>query len=445
MSDRARRIKGLSDKRRMPRLGKIRLGIKQKTAGGKEFPRDVEYFVLPEDDYGKKIAARYGAKPTELDILFPVDDDEAIFPQALAWYGGAGLRCRGDGVTALRTKGFLVVKNSQGDVVDDARGRVLDDDGNGSEADLIQIGCPCPLVDLKGGCTEKAHLLVMLPEISVGGVFQIDTGSVNNIINLNSQLEYVRTMMGRIALVPLKLKRVAETITYTDEAGAQKKSTHYLLRLEIPLNLKELVETRMQGPELALRRAAGVELPSPPDPSKALLPEAATVESPRTEPVPHDAPTAVEVPAAGGEPAAAGLVSGDDAPFPGEPMNAPSVDGAPLVLRLTFEEVDRLALACAEKLGVSTEGGTIGAVQTIERVEERLRVLDAPFCLVALDSLTREEAKTVHAWVETWAAANREPAAAVAASPPVTPLTADQSARIQAARERGRAKTGGAV
>ena len=42
MSDRVRRIKGLSDKRRMPRLGKIRLGIKAKTSGGKEFPRDVE-------------------------------------------------------------------------------------------------------------------------------------------------------------------------------------------------------------------------------------------------------------------------------------------------------------------------------------------------------------------------------------------------------------------
>jgi len=43
------RIKGLSSIRRLPRLGKIRLGIKKVTAKGKEYPSETDYFVCPAE------------------------------------------------------------------------------------------------------------------------------------------------------------------------------------------------------------------------------------------------------------------------------------------------------------------------------------------------------------------------------------------------------------
>ena len=39
-------IKGVSEVRRLPRCGKIRLGIKKKTKEGVEYPAEVDYFIL---------------------------------------------------------------------------------------------------------------------------------------------------------------------------------------------------------------------------------------------------------------------------------------------------------------------------------------------------------------------------------------------------------------
>ena len=53
------KIKGLSDKRRLPRLGKIRLGVKAiSQKSGKEYPKETDYFVCPPE-----VQAVYGEKP----------------------------------------------------------------------------------------------------------------------------------------------------------------------------------------------------------------------------------------------------------------------------------------------------------------------------------------------------------------------------------------------
>lgn len=71
-------IKGTTDVRRLPRLGKIRLGLKVEGATKSPYPQPTDYFVCPAE-----VAAVYGQKPMKLDILFPVEDDE-IFAQQ--WY-----------------------------------------------------------------------------------------------------------------------------------------------------------------------------------------------------------------------------------------------------------------------------------------------------------------------------------------------------------------------
>lgn len=189
------RVKGVSEQRRLPRLGKIRLGVKvvnPKT--GAERPREVDYFVVPPE-----VAKIYGEQPKELDVLFPVNDIEIIFPQAYKWYGKSrGLKCIGNGVTAYRY--------------------------NEETGTMQERECPC---EIKGTqCALRAHLLFILPKVSMGGIYQIDVGSYNSIIDINSGLEYIQSLIGRFAMVPLKLKRVPREIVYEGN-----KRIHYPLQI----------------------------------------------------------------------------------------------------------------------------------------------------------------------------------------------------------------------
>lgn len=210
MARRFTQIKGLSENRRLPRMGKIRLGIRVKkkaednrckhekdaTCNFCTYPRETEYFVVPPE-----VAKVYGDKPTELDIMLPVNDLNIIFPQAYEMYGsGRGLFCSGDGETAIRL--------------------------NQETKSFDERKCPCEYLEQKK-CSQRAHLLAILPKVSPGGVYQFDTGSINSIIDINSSLEYVQAMIGRFAMVQLKIKRIP---TQTHHDG--KKQTHYTMKIE---------------------------------------------------------------------------------------------------------------------------------------------------------------------------------------------------------------------
>ena len=210
MARRFTQIKGLSENRRLPRMGKIRLGIriKKKAADGRckhekdatcnfcTYPKETDYFVVPPE-----VAKVYGEKPTELDIMLPVNDLNVIFPQAYEMYGsGRGLFCSGDGETAIRL-------NTETKSFDERK-------------------CPCEYLEQKK-CSQRAHLLAILPKVSPGGVYQFDTGSINSIIDINSSLEFVQAMIGRFAMVQLKIKRIP---TQTHHDG--KKQTHYTMKIE---------------------------------------------------------------------------------------------------------------------------------------------------------------------------------------------------------------------
>lgn len=203
LTNRPTTIKGLSEQRRLPRLGKIRLGVRKVSQkSGKEYPTETEYFVVPPE-----VAKVYGEKPTEIDVMIPVEDTNTSFPQAFEMYGsGKGLKCVGDGETAFRH--------------------------DEKAQDMTEVDCPCDCLET-GACKQRAHLRVILPKVNVGGVYQIDTSSYNSIIDINSSIDYIRALVGRIALVPLKLKRVA---TETHHDG--KKQTHYTMKLELEADIQ---------------------------------------------------------------------------------------------------------------------------------------------------------------------------------------------------------------
>ncbi|QRF24951.1 hypothetical protein FY534_13620 (plasmid) [Alicyclobacillus sp. TC] len=108
-------IKGRSDIYRVPRVGKIHLGVKKVSdKSGHEYPSAVDYFVVKADDTTSEAAAQafqsvYGDKPREITICFPSDDPDQFFPQWLSSYRSVGGRyelfCRGDGEVAYRVDG----------------------------------------------------------------------------------------------------------------------------------------------------------------------------------------------------------------------------------------------------------------------------------------------------------------------------------------------------
>ncbi|MBA7555637.1 hypothetical protein ES705_48315 [subsurface metagenome] len=185
------KIKGdhpVSSIRRLTWKGKIRLGIKIPTIardkdgkykkdqngdpvqrrdkfGELEFhPKDVPYFVCP-----KEVKAMFGTdEPIELDIAFPLSgldenglpDIGGLFPQAYKYYGRSrGLKCVGDGETAMKA-------NEKG---------VFE-----------EVECPCDKFGQKDGCSKRASLFFFIPKISMGGIYVIDSGSWNTMVDVQS-------------------------------------------------------------------------------------------------------------------------------------------------------------------------------------------------------------------------------------------------------------------
>lgn len=226
-NQRITRIKGLSEKRRLPRLGKIRLGIKKKSSKtGAEYPAEVPYFVVPDE-----VRKVYGDKPTEIDVMFPMDDIDTIFPVSYKFYGsGKGLKCNGDGEIAY-------CANEQTKQIEEKK-------------------CPCELLE-QGKCKQSGNLSVILQKINVGGVYQITTSSFNSIVDLASGIDYVKALIGRVAMVPLKLRRVA-TETHHDE----KKQTHYTLQIILDANIDAINQLRSDTIRV-LEHTARIVIPEP--------------------------------------------------------------------------------------------------------------------------------------------------------------------------------------
>jgi hypothetical protein len=192
-------IEGVTDVRRLPRLGKVRLGMKIKSANGGDRPTETKHFVVPPE-----VAKVYGETPTRLDVMLPVENPSVLFPVAYKAYKSAGLYCTGNGKVAERR------------------------DGTGGWASRE---CPCPMLESKE-CKRVGVLSIVLPKVSIGGVYQIATSSWNSICDVRSGIDYVRALLkGKAAWVPLVLERVANETSYVDERGQTRKQTHHTLRL----------------------------------------------------------------------------------------------------------------------------------------------------------------------------------------------------------------------
>ncbi len=245
-------IKGLTENKRMPRLGKIHLGIKKKNQAGVEYPSAVDYFVCPDE-----VLAIIGEdKPKELKVMIPIEDTENWASQFYRCYSRTrGLICKGDGETATRT-------------IDTKTGDLANRDTTTSERKVIPCqGRDCP--DYGRQCKEVMNLQFLLPDVPGLGVWQIDTSSINSIRNINSAAELIRGVLGRVSMIPLLLTIEPQQVTSPVDG---KLKTVHVLNLRVKEKLIDMMKMAQLPPSQVLLPAPDeTELPISDDETPELL------------------------------------------------------------------------------------------------------------------------------------------------------------------------------
>ena len=184
----------------------------------------------------------YGPEPKEIDIMFPSDNPEDFFPQDRRRYGsGTGLICKGDGLSAWE--------------VNRETGEMVQIECKGKE-------CPYSIPDAKGqiGCKPVGTLYFLIPNVPGLGCWQMDTGSFNSIVQINSALAFISQLTGgKLALIPLKLVRRPREVVVEG-----KKKTVYVVDVAMRhLSLNDVLKARRDD-------AARIFLPSPATTDEAL-------------------------------------------------------------------------------------------------------------------------------------------------------------------------------
>lgn len=215
-------IEGLSNIRIFKRVGKIHLGEKAVSEkSDNEYAKATPYFVCPDE-----VKEIYGETPDELEIFFPGEDPDTFCPQYYKRYGGGGvLLCKGTGKEAT------------------------------SYIDQKRIPCPCELLSTKK-CKAVCNLFIILPKVNRFGVYQIDTSSINSMIQINSMVAKIQNEYGKISGIPLILKLIPKTVF---PKGIKK--VVYTLDIDIPSISKE--EEEKYKKEAVLQKESKVEIETP--------------------------------------------------------------------------------------------------------------------------------------------------------------------------------------
>jgi hypothetical protein len=250
-------IKGISEIVRLPRLGKIRLGIKREGDEG-SYPSPTDYFVCPEE-----VRKVFGEKPKELRIMFPTDDETQWASQYLRCYSETGsLICRGDSETALaRVETINREGGSKGETI----------------TKLMEMPCNpnrCPCYQ-QSYCRRVMNLQFLIPDCPGFGVYQLDTSSFHSIVNVNSSLKLIRSVCGRLSMIPLALKLIEQEVLVANE----KKSVR-VLSLSAAYSLAEIQKYAQTPPgQILLLPTPDSEAPDDLFPPEVLRPGEPTADA----------------------------------------------------------------------------------------------------------------------------------------------------------------------
>jgi len=234
-------IPGVSDRGGLPRLGKVRLGMRSAEKG---FPVELKHFLidpsdaLPESMQAAllaKIHERYGAEPVELsNVVFVSASRFEAFSENYEWWAGGRMRCHGDGTEAERIDLETGIWSPRADCV---KSRHCGEWATGKHCKMI------------------ARLRFILPDVDVSGYWQLDTGSQYSAANIRDGINMLGVVFGRIHGIPVTLRRVPARIEYKG-----KTSVHHIVHLFPPsLTLAE-AQAQHGSPRLLAAPESGEDL-----------------------------------------------------------------------------------------------------------------------------------------------------------------------------------------
>lgn len=246
----------LKDRKRQKRLirgGIIRLGHKEKSKDGYEYPVQDDHFVLHDapailESYGKE----QGGKVREIDVTLPFPDVERNFDANYNIWAGGVLVCKGDGEYIEHASPFAVKDKfdkkgeKSGISVRNAPGETLVDSGvaqtafswNGEEfAPGSLVPCSGETKDLYPHCaackmTAILKLMMIRPELVRMAYYQLATGSGRNYNIIMGTLEELHANFGQVNGIRYWLRLVEQGTSYKDESGTRRKGTKWFLQLE---------------------------------------------------------------------------------------------------------------------------------------------------------------------------------------------------------------------
>jgi hypothetical protein len=168
--------------------------------------------------------------PKDLRIMFPTENSEQWASQYFRRYSPMGrLICRGDGETAL-------VRADVGMDQPPGKGRLPEE--------MREIACnprTCPHYQC-GDCRRVMNLQFLLPDCPGFGVYQLNTSSYHSMRNVNEMVNFVRSICGRVSMIPLSLHLVEQDV---DPEGWP--ATAYVLKVTSPHSLARM-QKLAQGP-----------------------------------------------------------------------------------------------------------------------------------------------------------------------------------------------------
>jgi len=361
------------------------------------FPREAPYFILT--DAPGLAGALNTATPTALNVFFPFDEVDRVFPNYMQYWSASSLVCRGDGEQIVYA---INPQTGRATVKDGVAQEAFTEGGRKFEPGQA-LACPGLERNLYPKCQHckpNAMLIVMLRDVPRLAYYQISTTSIHNIVDLTQQLDYVREQVAkltgqpRIAGVPFILRRVKRSVSVPnlDKDGQLKKDRNgkllppkqrtdkYFLELEIePEWIAKMVRgiARLADPE----RAVGLlpaTIPTPPPPAATHF-----AEPPAWDPRPDDEPETE-------------VVEGEVIVMPAEPEPEPplpanvaagfkSMDDFLYQLKLDFQLSEAAARAKLRELGYT------GWPQNGEAREKSIEMYRAVRRAVALERATAPE------------------------------------------------------
>lgn len=245
-------IKGLTDRGMMfPEIGQIRKGDKKddtKNAPGRDLPYFRVEFDEKEAEAASKFSQVYGDKPTDIAIVLPFNEVEKCWDAWLEAYRKGRMVARADG------ERYLYKVNDAGEV------EVL----NGEP---LMLYSPSDVLgtwkDGKGKvneikCKPVGRLKVVIPELQRLAFLTLHTTSYHDVKNIQAQLEAIAAINGgRLAGIPLVLRRRPKKISTPKPDGTSARYTKYMISIEadpefVKRMLVELKTAALPGNGLAL-------------------------------------------------------------------------------------------------------------------------------------------------------------------------------------------------